>query len=333
MIPVAKPCWGVEEETAVLRVMRSGRVVQGAEVEAFEQAVAEFVGVKYAVATSSGTTALHTVLLALDIGRGDDVMVPAFTFVATANTVLACGAKVLLCDIELATFNAAKDAVWDLPGAPLYDIAVHCFGVPSLAVVPDSIEDAACALGSFTLRGHAATLSFHATKVITTGEGGMVVTNDPDVAKDCRFLRDQKHGQGLAYNYRMTEIQGAIGREQMKRLPWILERRKVVAALYDAAFDGQIRARIPPRGGNYQSYVLLLHEELDRAVAIQELAQRGVEALMGTQFLGDMPHLKTPSLPNARYAGSHAMRIPMFPQLTDEEVGLVINAVQEVLGA
>ena len=335
MIPVCKPYWGVEEEAAALRVMRSGHLIQGLEVEAFEQAVAEYVGVEYAVATSSGTTALHLALLAMGVGRGDRVLVPAFTFVATANAVLMCGAKPVLCDINLETFCLGQlpllaESYWIDHKVV---VPVHAFGYLSKYNGPGVLEDAACALGTEYVgnRGRAAILSFHATKIITTGEGGMVLTNDPSLADKVRLLRDQKHGTCLAYNYRMTEIAGAIGCEQMKRLPWILEQRRRIAALYDGEFDGHIAARIPPRGGNYQSYVLLLDKRRDRAQVIGALAERGIEALPGTQFLGDMPHMRTEGLPNARFAGTHAMRIPIYPQMTGAETEQVVKAVKEVL--
>lgn len=330
MIPVCKPCWGIQEEQAALRVMRSGRLIQGPEVEAFEQAVANYVGIKHAIAVSSGTTALHTALLAMGVGPGDNVLVPAFTFVATANAVLMCGAMPILHEIRLDNFGI--NYFGNMPRHKLV-ITVHPFGFfHPLGADHPVLEDAACALGSFKgLWGRAATFSFHATKIITTGEGGMVVTNDDDLAERCRFLRDQKHGLGMAYNYRMTEIHGAIGQEQMKRLPWILTRRAEIAAHYDAEFKGRIRARIPPVG-NYQSYVLLLDEGIDRAAVIATLAERGVGALLGTQFLGNMPHLHAPGLPNAFRAGISAMRIPCYPSMTDAETDQVIGTVKEVLG-
>ncbi len=330
MIPVCKPCWGPEEEAAVLRVMRSGRLIQGPEVEKFEAMVAEEAGAKYAVATSSGTTALHLALLAMGVGPGDEVLVPAFTFVATANAVLMCGAKVVLCDIDLETF--CMDSKGDHPCRTA--IPVHAFGYPmKFSWLGSYLEDAACALGSIKLKGRAAIFSFHATKTITTGEGGMVVTNDPTLTGDVRRLRDQKHGHGLAYNYRMTEVQGAIGQEQMKKLPWILKRRKEIAAEYDEAFDEQISARIPPKGGNYQSYVLLLDRKKPARVEVFSwLEEFLVEALPATQFLGSLSHLITDGLPNAREASRFAMRIPIFPQMLDTEVAHVIKGVKEVLG-
>lgn len=335
MIPVCKPFWGREEEAAMVRVARSGRLIQGPEVERFESMVAKFLGVKYAVACSSGTTALHLALMAAGVGPGDEVLVPAFTFVATANVVLHCGAVPVLGEISLSTFSA------ELIYSPAWAVIVHPFGVQdNEAHYPhNTIEDAACALGSFKLKGLAATLSFHATKIISTSEGGMVLTNDLFIRDSCRILRDQKHGKMCAYNYRMTEIQGAIGQEQMKKLPDILERRKMIAAKYDFEFNGNInrrpKFRIPPSGGNYQSYVLLLDEGIDRSRIIELLREKEVEALPGTQFLGDMPHLRQfahGDLPNARIAGERAMRIPIWPGMTDGQIGDVIEAVKGVLG-
>jgi len=311
--------------------MRSGRLIQGPEVEAFEQAVAEYVGVEHAVATSSGTTALHLALLAMGVSKGDKVLLPAFTFVATANAVLMCRAEPVLCDIDLEAFCVGYNNT--PPQTVAMSIPVWAFGYrPDIPHIANALEDAACALGSLKLRGRAAIFSFHATKIITTGEGGMVLTNDRLLVDEVRLLRDQKHGSCLAYNYRMTEMQGAIGREQMKLLPWILKRRKEIATRYDDAFNGRIQARIPPKGGNYQSYVLLLNA-CPRDVVIENLTKRGVESLPGTQFLGDMPHLRIGGLPNARRAGRDTLRLPCYPTLTEAEQEHVIKAVLEVLGA
>ncbi len=329
MINCCKPSIGQGEAAAALDVLRSGKLVQGAKVAEFEHVVAEYVQVKHAIACSSGTTALHLALMGMGVKAGDEVLVPAFTFVATANAVIACEARPQLCDINLDDFCIEPPRMIEV-GTKM--ISVDAFGVKAHHY--GVLEDAACALGSFKgLRGRAATLSFHATKVITTGgEGGMVLTDDADLAARCRFLRDQKHGAGMAYNYRMTEMAAAVGIVQMSRIDWMLKRRSAIAGSYDLGLDGKIEAIIPC-AGNYQSYVLLFDRERNRSAVIAQLAERGVEALPGTQFLGDMPHLLTPGLPNARYAGSHAMRIPIWPDMTDEQVELVIEAVREVLGA
>ena len=250
-IPIAKPLIGPEELEAVRRPLESGWVVQGPEVRAFEEKVSAYTGAAHAVAASSGTTALHVALAALGVAPGDEVIVPAFTWVSTANVVHHLGGRAVFCDIDLETFNLDVAQLDGLVTARTVGIVpVHLFGLPApmtevLAVAHRRklwvLEDCACSLGGWIgdvhtgLLGDLGCLSFHPRKSVTTGEGGMVITADEALAARARSLCD--HGaatapeedgsghafllsdyDGLGFNFRLTDIQGAIGGAQMDRL-------------------------------------------------------------------------------------------------------------------
>lgn len=298
-IPISKPYFGEEERRAVVEPLDTGWVVQGPKVAEFEASFATYTGLPIAIATTSCTTALHLALIALGIGPGDEVIVPAFTWVATANVVEMRGARPVFVDIDLDTFNIdvsdiesaitpRTKAVMPVSlfgvSAPMTPIAELCRG-HHLAIV----EDDACAMGAKYEGQHAGALadiacfSFHPRKAITTGEGGMVATRSEALASQIRSLRD--HGASksdlarhlgsksyilpdfnkVGYNYRMTDSQGALGVVQMRRLPWILEERTRIARRYDDALAGSnsLRAPILPNGcqHGYQAYVTLFQPE------------------------------------------------------------------------
>jgi len=239
MIKIASPSIGRNEIKAVIEVLKSGMLAQSQKVKEFEEKVAEYVGVKYAIATSSGTAALHTALLAVGIKPGDEVITTPFTFVATANSILYCNAKPVFVDVDEKTFNIDPEKIEEkITERTKAILPVHLYGQPAdmekILKICEShnlllIEDAAQALGaefnnkkvgSFGICG---IFSFYPTKNITTGEGGMIVTNDENVAERCRRIRN--HGEyqryfvdSLGYNYRMTEIAAAIGLVQFKKL-------------------------------------------------------------------------------------------------------------------
>ncbi|RME01359.1 MAG: DegT/DnrJ/EryC1/StrS family aminotransferase, partial [Calditrichaeota bacterium] len=265
-IPITKPVFGAEEFEAVLEPLRSGWVVQGPKVAEFENRIAQYVGLPHAVATSSCTTALHLMLVALEVRPGDEVIVPAFTWVATANVVEYVGAKPVFCDIDLNTFNLDIEKLPGLVTPKTVGILpVHLFGLPArmqaIAAFAQEhrlwiVEDCACALGSRIDNAHVGAFgqggcfSFHPRKCITTGEGGMVVTRQKSLAQKIGILRNHgasvsdfsrhagKHSFRLAefnllgYNYRMTDLQGALGAAQVHRLDWILQQRQMRARNY-----------------------------------------------------------------------------------------------------
>ena len=384
-IPISRPFFGPEEFELIQKPLESGWVVQGPYVERFEQAFAAHTGAVHAAAASSCTTALHLAVAALDLKPGDEVIVPAFTWISTANVVEYLGATPVFCDVELDTFNldVAHAAALVTPRT-VGIIPVHLFGLcaPMDAVMTLAerhrlwvVEDAACALGGYYRGRHAGTFgqagcfSFHPRKSITTGEGGMITTGDASFDRRVRSLRDhgalrsdfaRHHGSAgfllseypyLGYNFRMTDIQGALGCAQMARVDWILERRRQAAARYDQRLAGVEWLRTPKVPDGYvhglQAYVCLfgadragsgdveaLHEE--RNALMRRLEQRGIATRQGThaaalqQFYREKYGSRPEQFPNAYRADRLSLALPLYAQMTDAEQDEVCEAlVQE----
>ncbi|MFN2471690.1 MAG: DegT/DnrJ/EryC1/StrS family aminotransferase [Gaiellaceae bacterium] len=374
-IPITRPLIGKEELLAVRRALESGWVVQGPCVREFEEKLAGYTGASHAVATSSGTTALHAALAALGVGEGDEVIVPAFTWVSTANVVEHLGAKAVFCDIDLATYNvdvAALEAV--VTARTVGVVPVHLFGLsaniePIVALARRHglwiVEDCACSLGGWYHGTHTGRFgefgcfSFHPRKSITTGEGGMVVTDREDLADVARSLRN--HGSAtadspgsapllsdyvrLGFNFRLTDIQGALGSAQMDRLHKVLERRRHRAALYDAALAGEgwLQTPVVPDGlvHGYQAYVCLFRPEEPslanvralnerRNALMAELDRRGIATRQGThspvltRVYRERYRLRPEDFPNAVLADRLSLAVPLYPQLTDKEQEIVV---------
>jgi dTDP-4-amino-4,6-dideoxygalactose transaminase len=316
-IPISRPLFGPEERQALLEPLETGWVVQGPRVAEFESRFAEFTHARQAVATTSCTSALHLALASLGVGRGDEVIVPAFTWIATANVVEQLGARPVFVDIDLETFNidvrqlrhALTPRTRLLLPVSLFGLSADMYPILDLARQHNLVvvEDAACAIGAWYHGHHAGTLadagcfSFHPRKSITTGEGGMLTTARLDLAETVRSLRDHgasvsdltRHRQPRSYqlpdfphagfNYRMTDFQGALGVVQMTRLPDILERRKALARRFDEELEHLSWLRTPPipsgcRHG-YQAYVCLYCQEEPRLSNVQRL-HAGRNALM-----------------------------------------------------
>ena len=311
-IPITRPYIGAEELAAVQRPLESGWLVQGPFVKEFEDKFGRFVGAEHSVATTSCTTALHIAVAAMGLKPGDEVIVPGFTWVATANVVEYMGARPVFVDIDLATFNVDPRALEAaITPRTVGIIPVHLFGLaadmtPILEVARRhalwTIEDAACGFGASYQGSHVGTFgdlgcfSFHPRKSITTGEGGMVTTNRGDLAETLRSLRDhgasrsdlQRHTQAagylladydmLGYNVRMTDLQGAIGSAQMDRAPWILAERHRCASAYDELLGELDWLELPatPSGSvhGYQSYVCLFRPEAPTLDAVDRLHLR-----------------------------------------------------------
>lgn len=387
MIPITKPFFDEREEQAVREVLRSGWVVQGPKVREFEARISEFTRSQFALATTSCTTALHLSVLALGVGPGDEVIVPAFTFVASANAVEYVGARPMFVDIDLETFNIDVEAMKAaLSPRTRAIMPVHLFGLCAdmEAIIPVArhhrvavIEDAACAVGAFCQGKHAGTwgevgcLSFHPRKSITTGEGGMVLTEEDSVAKEVARLRD--HGATMSdharherripllpeypvvgYNYRMTDVQGAIGVEQVKKLSEILRSKRRLAARYDAYLRRLpwLRPQVIPKGyeHGYQAYVCLfapqepnlenlarLHHQRNELMAA--LGERGVATRQGTHavvlqsYYAEKFNLHPQEFPNAAMADQLSVALPLFPQMTDEEQDFVVHSLQGAFDA
>lgn len=361
MIRVARPEIEPADMLAVSEVLASGMLVQGERVRAFEERLAGLLGSAHAVAVSSGTAALHLALLALGIGPGDEVVVPDFTFPASANVVELVGATPVLVDVELATFNLdpAELARAVTPRTKAL-MPVHLFGLPaamdtvldlarerSLAVV----EDAACALGARYRGRPCGTLgtlgcfSFHPRKLITTGEGGLVVTGDGRLADRLRLLRN--HGQAAGpegvrfeaagFNYRLTEPAAALGLAQLARLNTILARREALARHYQAALEGIPGLAVPrvPEGmrSAWQAYVVLLPEGTNRDALQASLKAAGIETTPGTYAVSAQPHFagRGPVLPRSSAAQRRSLALPLHTRLDESEVDLVAGALRREL--
>ena len=332
MIRLTRPSIEDDDLDAVRATLASGHLVQGPRVAAFEQAIAEQVGVAHAVAVTNCTAALQMALLALGVGPGDLVVVGAYSWPTTANVVELCGAQPVFADVDSDTFNLRPDALADTL-ARLFQspqvgrrvkaiIPVHTFGqiadMPALLAIADRygvpvVEDAACALGAASggrqagAWGTMGCFSFHPRKAITTGEGGAIVTNDERHARYLRALRN--HGQDFeagtpdqfvmpGFNNRMTEFQAALGVTQMGKLARVVEARRTLAQRYDILLDPMLAragARAPDERHVFQSYVVLLPRESasERAALIADLRARGVEAQIGTWHMPLVTYYRT----------------------------------------
>lgn len=354
MIPLSRNSLGPLEEQAVIEVIRSGFLVQGLHVSAFEEALRRRLGVKHAVACSSGTAALHLALWAMGIGPGDEVVVPALTFPAPANVTAALGATPVFADIEPDTWNVSPQSVAAVMSARTRAvIVVDQFGVPAdvrgIAGVADCpvVEDAACALGS-TLAGVAcgalgpvATLSFHPRKVVTTGEGGMVLCGEAAMVE--KLVARRNHGMSTqppyavaGLNYRMMEVAAAMGRVQLDRLDGFLEVRRTLAGVYDRLVP--LTKQAVPEGAtvNHQTYGVLLPEGTtveDRDRIVATLRRSDVEA----QILSFANHLlpafaaSGQKAPVAETIARRGIALPMHPAMSVEDAEQVAKVLAGIL--
>jgi dTDP-4-amino-4,6-dideoxygalactose transaminase len=371
-INVMKPWFGPEEVQAVTEVLESGWVAQGPRVARFEAAFAEAMQCGHAVATSSCTTALHLAMIVAGVGPGDDVVVPSFSFIATANAPVYVGARPVFADIDPATGNVTDVTVAaaltpktravivvDQGGMPVDLAPIRRLCDPLNIVV---IEDAACGAGS-TYRGAPvgrdavlAAWSFHPRKLLTTGEGGMLTTSHAEWAARARRLRE--HAMSLSandrqasvlapaeeylevgYNYRMTDLQAAIGLVQLGKLPAIVTRRRELAAAYAQALDDIDVLRPvadPPWGtSNFQSYwvEVLAGSARDRDGVLRSLADAGISARRGIMAANRQPAFRGRDtgivpLPATERLTDRTLILPLFHQLTQTEQGRVIDALR-----
>src|SRR3989441_2437735 len=374
-IPITKPALGEDEARAPYESIKSGWVTQGPKVAEFERAVASYVGAKHGIATTSCTTGLHLALATAGIGPGDEVIVPSFTFIASANAILYTGATVVFADIDASTYNIDPNDIEHritkrtkaIMPVDQIGMTADMDAINSIAKTHgvDVVEDAAPTIGS-EYRGrrtgsnaHQTVFSFHPRKVITTGEGGMITTDDDALADRARKLR--AHGmsvsdldrhtadrpiieeyQDLGFNYCMTDIQASIGLVQLRRLDELLRIRVAKAERYNAELSrikGLEVPHTPPYATHtYQSYCVRLTRDciLDREELMSRLLKRGIATRRGVMA----SHLEkvyrdrvgTVSLPITEDAARTTMLIPLFASMTDDEQTYVIAALREELG-
>ncbi|MBL7734140.1 MAG: DegT/DnrJ/EryC1/StrS family aminotransferase [Chitinophagaceae bacterium] len=374
-IPIAIPSMGEEEWMAVKEPIQNGWLTQGPKVKQFEDLFAEMHQVKKALAVSNCTTALHLALLACGVGEGDEVIVPAFTWVATANAVLYCGATPVFIDIDTNTFNLDLNQLKHKVTAKTKAvIPVHLFGLcadvdyikknfPQLKIV----EDGACAAGA-SLHGKPAgslgdigCFSFHPRKSVTCGEGGMLTTNDEAIAANLDMLRnhgasiseEQRHHGAkpyllaafdiIGFNYRMTDLQGAVGLVQLKKLQGFIEERNNWAGYYTEQLKevSWLRTPLVPEGykHGWQSYVTFVDESLSpgsRNEIMETLQQKGISTRPGTHavhMLGAYVKrygFKPEDFPGAYAADQYSMAIPLHNRMSKEDFDYIIRILKSL---
>jgi perosamine synthetase len=342
LIRLARPEVGEEELAEIAAVLESGQLTMGPKVEEFEELLAAACGVEHAVAVSSGTAALHLAILALGLEPGDEVLVPAYTFPATANVVALAGLVPVLVDVDPATMSLVPERVADAVGPRTRAVlAVHLFGRPLdwealEAAVPARVvllEDAAGALGARRQGrpcgslGKMGCLSFHPRKIVTTGEGGAVATDDSRLTEAVRSLRH--HGWSgsdmptPAFNYRLSDVLCALGIPQMRRLGELLEARARIAAAYTERLTGIVETPAADEGDvhGWQAYVVRVDRRDDLLAALRA---EGIEAQIGTYALHRLgAYSGEGSFPGADAAFERALALPFHGRLQEAELDRV----------
>ncbi|MBI4849809.1 MAG: DegT/DnrJ/EryC1/StrS aminotransferase family protein [Nitrospirae bacterium] len=368
MIKLASPDIRSEDIGRAVAVLQSGQLVQGENVAAFEEALGSFTGIEHCAVVSSGTAALHLALLALGIRQGDTVIVPAFTFPATANVVENIGAQVLLCDVDPDSYVVTTDAVEEIiinnrDKHITAIMVVHEFGYPAdiraIQKIAQSnglrlIEDAACALGTFSGGYHvghysdAACFSFHPRKAITTGEGGAVISNDKEIIERINVLRNHgiivREGEmdfiDAGLNYRMTDFQAALGIGQIERFSPEVERRRYLAGLYHEHLKHQKSVRLPRLvdGHAWQSFMVVLEETVLRDLVIEKLFNAGIQTNIGAQALNCLSYyarkygVNANSCPVASNLYKHGLVLPLYGKLRNDDIEIICGKICSIIG-
>jgi len=387
-VPVARPHLAEEEAAAASRVILSGWVTQGPEVAAFEREFANFVGAAHACAVSSCTTALHLALLAVGVRPGDEVITVSHSYIATANSIRYCGAVPVFVDIDPSTFNIDVNKIEPaISNHTRAILCVHQMGMPcnlkAILEIAEKrnlpvVEDAACAIGSEILwqgqwerigkpHGRVAAFSFHPRKLVTTGDGGMLTTNDASIDRNLRLWR--QHGMSVpdtvrhtsrevifesypefGFNYRLTDIQAAVGREQLKRIPDGVSLRRQIAGRYRELLSDVPGLILPAEPEwartNWQSYCIRLPEHVDQREAMQQMLDDGIATRRGVMCAhlepayaapgtwrcadaGCKPLGSCPSLRESEKAQSRGVVLPMFSELTEKQQSRVASSLRQ----
>ena len=347
MIPHSKPTIDSDDINAVARVLKSCQLGQGLMVEKFETAFKQFIDMDRAVATNSGTAALHLALLAMGIGCEDEVVMPSYVCTAILNAVNYVGAIPRLADINLGDFNInVQDVKRKITQKTKAIIIPHLFGAPAdmddfLRLGIPTIEDCAQSIGALYKGkktgsfGDISIFSFYATKMMTTGEGGMALTRSERLYKKMQNLRDydEKENYEIRYNYKMTGFQAALGLSQLSKLPFFLARRRQIASIYNDKFNSH-NVELPiikeDRNHIFYRYAIRVHSDINSV--FQRLRQNGVEVKSPVyqplhRYLG----LDSRDFPNTEEVANSVISIPIYPSLSDDEVGVISDAICRVI--
>lgn len=377
MIPLTKPFFTEAEAGAAAEAVRSGWVTQGERVAEFEGLVAEYLGARHAIAVTNCTSALHIALMCLGVGRDDEVVVPSLTFPATANAVVHAGARPKFVDVSPETFNVDPDLLEEVmtPGTRAI-MPVHQVGLPAdmdrirvkaIQCRAAIVEDAASAIGAeykgtkVGANSGTACFSFHPRKIATTGEGGMLVTCLDSIAETARELRShgasvsdlERHRIGTpviesygraGYNYRMTDIQAAIGVAQMAKLPNIIKLRRKAAKYYNRLLTSEKRIILPSEPQyakhNFQSYIIRIRPPTNRNAVMARMLSKGVSTRRGLIATHLEPYYRamsgseifsTSPLPVTEAIAADSLAIPLFPGITEEQQDRVVETLVEAL--
>lgn len=356
MIPVSKPFIGEEEKAGVLEVLESGMLAQGPRVAKLEEKFAQLCGVKHAIATTSGTTALHVALLAHGIGPGDEVITTPFTFIASVNSIVFTGARPVFVDIDAATFNI-DPALIEAAITPRTKaiMPVHLYGyvcdMDAIQAIADKynlviLEDACQAVGA-TYKSKVAgsfgtgAFSLYATKNVMSGEGGMITTNDDAIAEQCRLIRN--HGmkrryyhEMVGYNFRMSDLHAAIGLAQMDRLEKFTQARILNAQYLNANLKTVVTPKVKDGYGHvWHQYTIRVDGVRDRDAAVKQLADAGV----GTGIFYPVPAHKQEymrelageyHLPVAEKLAKEVISLPVHPQLSQVDLETIVSEVNKL---
>jgi len=367
-IPLTRPYFDSEELEEIQKVLDSGWVTQGPKVEEFEDKITEYLGIKHAIAVTNCTSALHLALISIGVKRGDEVLVADFTFPATGHAVLYCGAKPVFVDVDLKTYNINPSLIKDrITNRTKAIIPVHTFGQPAemdkiMEIAEEYnlkvIEDAACALGARYKNKYAGTIgdigcfSFHARKGITTGEGGMVVTDNKDLAEKIRNLSvfgmtsawDREKSDKLiiskftdmGYNYKMSDITAAVGVAQLRKLYKIIRRKRELARHWDDKLE-EIEFIEPPYVSEnvlhvYQAYVALVDKRINRNKLIKKLMEKGIQTQIGTYASHIQPvYNSKDKCPNSLEIFNRSLALPMYYMLGEEDIDMAAMHLKKAL--
>lgn len=344
LIPHSKPSISEADMSAVLQVLRSGNIVQGRQVEKFEDAVSNFIGHRGGVATHSGTSALHLSLIALGIAAGDEVALPSFVCTAPLHAVRYINATPLFIDINPETFNMdSKDLKGKISHKTKAIILPHMFGLPAdldeiMECEIPLIEDCAHSIGAKYMDERAGNFgilsvySFYATKMISTGEGGMITSHSPELLEQIRDMRDydKKDEWKVRYNYKMTDFQAAMGIEQLSQLPEFILKRKTIAKRYSEEFrDLPLVLPSEPKDRSHIFYRYIIRVDKNLLEIREKLQKQGI-ACERPVYKPLHQYFNISVCPHAELVWKSSLSLPIYPSLSDEETEKIIRAIKRV---